>query len=317
MINLDHISLSTTHIPIEWIFEKYCNLNVSLMGQSHLMKSIFNHEDTASMRLFIMNGEYMFKDFSSGFGGTAITLVSKVFNISELEASQKVIEDYNNYIKANPEVEKKELKIERYEITDFKTRKWNSYDAKYWLDFKIGSDILGDYKVKPLESTTCIKYSNDIIIDTFVIKKGFMYGYFKKDGTLYKVYTPRNPKKKFFKIKDYLQGSEQLQFNKALLIITSSLKDIMSLKSLNINAEAIAPDTERVLIDKNVIKALRSKYLDCITLFDNDSTGTEAGLIYKENYGIRPVVLNLEKDPSDSIKKHGKEVVRNTLKQII
>ncbi len=47
------------------------------------------------------------------------------------------------------------------------------------------------------------------------------------DGTLYKIYQPKVQKKKFIKVTDYIQGSDQLAGHNHL-VITSSLKDILS-----------------------------------------------------------------------------------------
>ena len=56
-------------------------------------------------------------------------------------------------------------------------------------------------------------------------------------------------------------------------------------------------------------------------LFDNDGPGINSMKKYKEKYGLDYVVLDMEKDLSDSIKVHGliktREVLLPLLKKLI
>ena len=63
--------------------------------------------------------------------------------------------------------------------------------------------------------------------DSLEISHDTMYGFFKEDGTLYKIYSPKIRRKKFIKVKDYLQGLDQLKYDKPYLVICSSLKDAL------------------------------------------------------------------------------------------
>jgi DNA primase len=58
---------------------------------------------------------------------------------------------------------------------------------------------------------------------------------------------------------------------------------------------------------------LISKYETVITIFDNDEAGMKAVSRYSEKYGINGFVLDLEKDISDSVSRHGKDFVKNEL----
>ena len=115
---------------------------------------------------------------------------------------------------------------------------------------------------------------------------------------------------------------EQLKYDCKYLLITSSLKDLMTFDKLSIgNIESIAPDSENTMISETVIKELKSKYFKIIILFDNDEPGIKAAQKYKEKYGLDYVILPLEKDLSDSVKLHGidkvKEVLFPLLKQVL
>ena len=154
----------------------------------------------------------------------------------------------------------------------------------------------------------------DGVITSFTFSNPYMYGYFRNDGSLYKIYTPKNTEKKFIKVENYIQGLEQLKYDCKYLLITSSLKDLMTFDKLSIgNIESIAPDSENTMISETVIKELKSRYSKIIILFDNDEPGIKAAQKYKEKYGLDYVILPLEKDLSDSVKLHGIDKVREVL----
>ncbi len=109
---------------------------------------------------------------------------------------------------------------------------------------------------------------------------------------------------KFIKVGSYLQGSEQLEGH-SFLIICSSLKDALTLKSANLKIDVIAPDSENTLIKKEVIEDLKEKYKKVITIFDNDEAGIKAMKTYKDTYDLDFVYFPMEKDISDAVKAHG------------
>ncbi len=114
------------------------------------------------------------------------------------------------------------------------------------------------------------------------------------------------------KVSDYIQGSEQVTFEAKYLVVTKSLKDIMSFKTLGIgNVETIAPDSENTVIAENIMKKYIHKYAKIILIFDNDEPGIEAAKTYKKRYGFEYVVLPFEKDISDTVKARGIQETRN------
>jgi len=140
MISINNIPLDIQYIPTEWIFEFYCNLNFKLTGQSVIVKSIFNEEKTPSMRIFVIGDIYVFKDFSSGKGGSGLDLVSELFSLNKSESSFKIKKDYDNWL-VNNNYQKKELVIEKFKLKNYKLRGWNIYDKQYWTQFNIDSKI--------------------------------------------------------------------------------------------------------------------------------------------------------------------------------
>lgn len=318
MISTKNLIYDLVDVPREWVFENYLNLTEKLTGQSIKIKSIFNiREKTPSMYIYMdRNNIYKFKDFSSGNGGDAISLVQILFNLpTRGSASFKIIEDYNQYVLNNGYNPIKSYKQHsKFKVVDYEMRHWNTLDQKYWMGYGIGSRLLSRYNVSPLAHYVMQKMDDSDIISSMTIKGNYIYGYFREDGTLYKIYQPKVKDSKFIKVRDYIQGSEQLMYDKPYLIITSSLKDLMAYTKLKItNSEAIAPDSENTMIPENIMNSISSKYQKVCVLFDNDEAGIKAAERYKSKYGFDYVVLDLEKDLSDSIKVYGLEAVRDKL----
>jgi 5S rRNA maturation endonuclease (ribonuclease M5) len=318
MISTKGIISDIKDVPEEWVYEYYLNLKEKLTGQDIKMLSAFNSKDKVpSMFVYFdtTSSTYKFKDFSSGNQGNCWNLVQHLYNLSFGEAAAKIINDYQVYIKNNTVSEKRELVIhDKFKVVDYEMRHWNTLDQKYWMMFKIGSGLLDRYNVVPLEFFTMEKEEIDSTMTSFTFKRPYMYGYFRNDGSLYKIYMPKNTDKKFIKVENYIQGTEQLKYDCKYLIITSSLKDLMCFNKLGINnVEAIAPDSENTMIGEKAIEEFQQYYQKIIVLFDNDEPGIKAAERYKTKYGLNYIILPMEKDLSDSVKMHGIDKVREVL----
>lgn len=317
MISTRNIISDLDDVPREWVFEYYLNLKEKLTGQSIKMLSAFNVADKVpSMFIYQDSGKYKFKDFSSGFQGDQIELVKSLFNYdARFKAVNRILTDYQEYLKYNTPAKRGAIQFhDKFKVVDFEMRHWNTLDQKYWTQFKIGSSILSQYNVVPLEFFTMSKSEPDGSITSYKFSRPYVYGYFREDGELYKIYMPKIPEKKFIKIQNYTQGMDQLKYDSKYLLIVSSLKDLMSFKKLGIgNIECIAPDSENTMIGESVIGKLQEKYSKILVLFDNDEPGFKAAQRYTDKYGIPSITLDMSKDLSDSVKDHGIEAVRDQL----
>lgn len=309
-------------VPIPWIFEHFCKLKEKLNGHDIKIKSLFNaKERTPSMCIYFdaKKNTYRYKDFSSGKGGSAIDLVKEITQLPYYKACSVVVEKYNDYVlHNNGGYDVKEFKqASKYRVSRYVFRSWNTSDQYFWTQFNIGSRLLEEYCVKPLEYYVLSKEVVDGTPYELTIRGNYLYGYFKKDGTLYKVYQPKTLDKKFIKVTDYIQGSEQIN-NHPYLIITSSLKDIMALRSLKIPIDIVAPDSENSIIRKENMQQYIKDYKKVIILFDYDDAGIKAMEKYKELYPeVATCVLPMSKDPADSIKDFGAKQVFFRLVPII
>jgi len=319
MIRTMNVISSIYEVPVIWIYENYLTLPERLTGQDVKIKSVFNARDkTPSMVVYHSStaGRYKWKCFSTGKQGDALELIVELFHMKKrFDAGQKIINDYNAYILNGGKAPAQEYSVQdRYKLKSHAVRKWTESDAKYWGRAKIGSKRLAHYIVKPLTSFTLMKEGSDDI----VIKSTKIYGFFRKDNSLYKIYQPMMKDRKFFKVSDYIQGTDQLTFKKKYLVIGSSLKDIMAFDGLEFKTiECIAPDSENVILTKELIEEYKETYVGICTLFDNDEAGINAMLKYKELYGIPGAHLKLEKDLADCIEAHGIASTRETIYPVL
>lgn len=328
MLSTKNLISDLSEVPREWIFEHYLKLDEKLTGQDVKMKSLFNPADKRpSMFIFWSKTtkNYCFKDFSTGISGDSITLVKTIFNLNTRgEAAYKVITDYNQFTLNNKEdYSLREFKVQqRFKVTEFVKAGWNTLDQKYWTQYHIGSKILDKYNVCPLESYKMTKEDDADKHELVVKGRHYIYGYFRTDGTLYKIYQPMVKDSKFIKVREYIQGTEQLTYKTNYLIITSSMKDIMGLVKLHYpEIEIVAPDSENTLIGAHVINTYKSRYKNVCMLFDNDDAGIKAAKKYHDAYGLKNALLPMSKDLTDSIRDHGirkvKEVLTPLLKQAL
>ena len=311
MISTRVITSSVKDVPETWIFEHYLALPDQLSGQEVRIKSVFKQEKTPSMYIGIpRNGStYKFNDFSSGIKGNGFELVKQMFSLSVAETAAKIVKDYNEHVNKTGYSIAEFKKHNKYQIVDYEGRKWTELDAKYWMQFKIGSKTLEKYNVMPLRSYKMSNGENEL-----VVTGNNIYGYFRDDGLIYKVYQPKNGSRKFLKVRNYLQGFEQLTYEKPNLVIHSSLKDMMAFEQFNFQTiECIAPDSENTLIPEKTMWELIGKYKTVTTIFDNDESGIKAVEKYREKYGVNGFTLGMEKDISDSIARNGVEPVKNAI----
>jgi hypothetical protein len=307
--------LAIDSVPSNWIFEHYCRLQEKLYGQDIKITSLFNPgERTPSMCVYYDGTEYRFKDYSSGKSGNATWLVVQLHNITEAAAELKIRTDYDNEEVITDNAPMK--KVGKFKVTSHMKRQWNTLDVKFWTDFNIGSKMLNKYNVFPLAQYTMSKATDDGI-EEIVITGQYIYGYFNGGGELYKVYQPYREKKKFINVMRYVQGSDQLTYSKPLLLICSSLKDMMTLDTLDFNVESVAPASENTMLAKSVLSAYSLKYKGIMTLFDNDSAGRNSMQKYKDKYGIPGIFLKMSKDLSHSVRDFGVEKTKQYLTPLI
>lgn len=294
-------------VPAHWIFETYLGIE-PLNGQRIRIRSMFNPADKTPSMFIYYNKDaeaYRYKCFSTGKGGSAIDLMMHMWSISFAQAAERIMTDYSNYLKTGRRCDTKIIEHSSWKVADFTVRGWTTADAQFWSPYNISSSLLERYNVRPLERYVMSKTMEDgIQVQEFVVTNPNIYGYFTKEGILYKIYQPRNRDRKFIKLCDYLQGEDQLEGNR-FLVIASGLKDCMALQSLPLlKLDVVAPDSENTMIAEDKLFEFKERYDAIVTMMDSDQAGIASMHKYKELYGLPYVYLPKEKDISDIIKTH-------------
>ncbi len=321
---LKHLVFDIGQVPSRWIFEYYCDLPERLLGQNLIIKSKLNSKDTRpSMSIFVnrKTGKYRFNDFSTGIKGDGVTLVGILFNISLADAIRKIVDEYNTYLLTHSDYNLDQFKVQTsYSVKNWTLRKWNTLDKDYWQQYKISSANLRQFNIYPL-AKYYLEKEIEGIKKNLTIEGHYIYGFFTKDREIYKIYNPRLKENRFVKVRNHIQGVDQLQFIHPTLMITKSLKDIVAMSKFGWETEFVAPDSENVILPQEFIGEMKVKYKNLIVLFDNDDAGYNAAARYKEIYNIDSVVCPLAKDPTDAIRDFGvdktKESIESLIKQVI
>lgn len=300
----------SSEIPTSWIFEHFLNID-KLTGKRIAIKSVFNpSERTPSMYIYPTSKGYRFHCFSTGKTGTAYDLIMMLHNLDFTSAFNLVRTEYLDSEGLAEAVTSDPIEVidDKWTVSKYKDRCWRIVDVGYWANYNIGSKLLDKYFVRPLQYVVFTKGMETLTIST---KPGkLIYGYFTAAGLLYKIYMPGNSQK-FWNIYNVIQGYDQCSKDNDTIFICSSLKDIMSLDSLGIKANFVAPSSENSKITgiKDWVQSHRVKY----TIFDNDVAGINAMHNYEKLYDIPYLLLPLSKDISDSVKDYGAVKVKAVL----
>ncbi len=259
------------------------------------------------------DGKYRYKDFGTGEHGDKINLVESLFGLAHNGALRKISQDLSGVTCFLGLPNKPQLSKETYQkITDIKIKRrpFSEADLEFWNSFGINKEILDKFQVFSISHY----WINDKII--YISKNQLCYAY--SISGRFKIYSPMSVHKWINNADATLiQGFNQLAEKGELLVITKALKDVMLLDSLGLSA--IAPQSETILLDKDIIDNLYKRFDNIVTFFDNDETGINLAKRYLDIYGIRSCFIPencCSKDISDYYKHFGADKTRELLKTL-
>lgn len=277
-----------------------------------LYRSPFRSDKNPTCALYkAKSGILYFHDFATNDQYNCFTVVMKLYNCDFHKALDIIAQDFGlikknftpSLMKIIPEIKQKELSIIQTEIKPF-----SEQELQWWNSFGITEKILKRFHVYSLKSLFLNGQLSNISIE-----KNPMYGYYggkKDDIDLWRIYFPMKKNFRFLSNWDSkkIQGFKELPKEGNLLIITKSMKDVMTLYSLGI--PAIAPNSETLFVSDNVLNQLKSRFKNIIVFYDNDRPGkynlAKIRKLYPElNYFFIPNDYEA-KDISDFYKKYGR-----------
>lgn len=255
------------------------------------------------------DGVIKLNDFAEGRIYNIVDLLKENKQLSFIEALNLLKENHNS----GEACFNSAIFASKKTILQVKIRSYEQHDLDYWARFGITESTLKKFNVFAVSSV----YLNKKLVKRSTQKNPIYAYYFPSTGHL-KVYRPLTPiqeDKWMGNVNDQdINGLDQLEYFGDNLIITKSLKDVMTLYELGF--PAIAPQGENMDIQVNMFSNLFS---NIVILYDNDgdfSTTTTRGEKGKgaaqklaEKYGIPAVFIpdGEPKDISDYYYKHGKD----------
>lgn len=301
------------------------------------IKSPFREDRTPSFSLYVNDyGKVLGNDFRGDFHGDIIDYISKIIEpgLSFYQALVRINEDFQLDLKVKSDYTYKSstsithigpivqnnntIKKNNHKI-DFKSRKFNQTDIKFFKKQGISLKTLNKFNVFPVEKA----FLNNEVYYTYLGDEDPCYAYFYPRTNKVKLYFPHRKTNRFLSNctnESEFQGLWQLDKNKKELVITKSYKDIMLFYELGFNA--IAPHGEGHRFPEKIINFINKNFETIILLFDNDLVGIKNSRRIRKEYGYNPYLINRRKyknikDLCELYKSEGYNQTFNFINKII
>ena len=265
------------------------------------VKSPFREDNDPSFVIYTKrNGDFFFIDFATDARGDVFSFVQTMYNCSFVEAIKIMLNDFGLEESDTPIINPSfktvisDRVIEREKI-GVNFRKVQDYDRAYWAKFSITNDTLRQFKIKPVSHVYTKRSS-------FKADK-HAYAFMEKmNNDIYiKVYQPYSDRVKWISSMPakVIFGWRNLPATGDILILTKALKEVMSIYE-TLGIPAVAIQSESVMMKKEVLDDLKSRFKVIISLFDNDNQGQLIASKYEE-LGIPKIFMKNHKNYTDMI----------------
>lgn len=324
LINFDNVKRLTAseildRVPEQTIYEYYLRENIK---KDKFVKCCFHKDNSPSLGFYKTdNGNLMYKCFGCGAQGNVFSFVARLHSCDYIQSLKIIKNDFRLensnvvYKRIEPEIEdtQKSQIIPTY-------RSLNRIDHDYWYGrYYIPLSLTLEYNVKPCSHVYVVKKNGDYVLFAQHQKNNPIYAYKIDDKfKIYRPYTVGKGKWVSNTTVDNIQGMQQLPERGELLIITSSLKDVMVLRVLGYNAIALGSESCR--IPEYILDYLYSCFDNIIIFYDNDRAGIEYAAKMSEEIGAGSIMIPTEyptKDISDFIDKYRLEESQELMNKLI
>jgi hypothetical protein len=264
-----------------------------------------------------------FKDFGNGVNYNFIDVVMALNSCSYHRAMQIIATDFGIVKMPNLDI-KREVPKYNGEILDDKEpcdikveiKDFTEKELSWWKEFGISKELLKEGKVYSARAV----FINGIP-SYFSTERCPIYGYFlghEEGRELWKIYFPTKLKYRFLLNTSRLQGTHMLPKKGDLVVITKSMKDVLTLKSLGISA--IAPQSENSYPKPEQINSLMKRFDRVLIMLDNDRPGMRAMATLRKMYRTLfywiPKAYKV-KDISDFRKKYGEKKSKEFIEELL
>ena len=257
------------------------------------------------------NGVLMYKDFA-GPTFDFIGCVMYLFNCNYYNALRIIAHDFNIIPIADiprnpPKIQYTNTVLEKTSKSriEVELKEFSEKELKWWEGFGISKNTLKKFQVYSIKSI----FLNGVYFSSSS-ESSPIYGYYggtASDGTeLWRLYMPTKRNYRFLSnwSQEMIQGSKQLPKSGEFVVITKSMKDVMSLYEFGITA--IAPNSENLFLTEPQYNKIKSRFNQVYLLYDRDLPGVKsANKIRKKFKEVKVLLTPKTKDFSDYVKKYG------------
>lgn len=302
--------------------ETYIEYYLGIPVKKGLIKSPLRNDAKPTCSFYwSKKGDLIFKDFSGHFSGGFIDVVMFKYSCSYYKALRIIAKDFGlaknsdkkPTIKESKTVFKNESNSTVIQIT---VKDFSPTELLWWKQYNIDKNMLKFYNIY---SCKHVFLNGDLFSTSTVITPsyGFYYGKNSDDDELWRIYYPTKKQYRFISNwKDnLLQGMKQLPKDGNLLVITKSMKDVMTLRSVGVYA--VAPCSENSFLTDSQFEKLKKKFKQIVLFYDNDLPGISSMNKIRKKYNLRCMWLPRDsktKDISDYCKLYGIAATHNLIK---
>ena len=283
------------------LFKFYCP-NASL--NSNCSSPLRAGDSTPSLRLFYSNNTLLFNDFGLGEVGDIYKFVGMLYGLNYEQSKIKIYKDLENI----PNVSNRQIipdNVKSKTEIFYKYKKPDYQDILYWRDYINDLNTLNKFRIYPISQYLIGDYNFNCKLPTYLFKI----------GSRVKIYQPgQNIKYLGNTNSSSIQGWEMLNFHNRRLLLVSSMKEILVLHELGI--QAIAPNSESTIIPAKILNFLMF-YFDIEILYDWDNAGRKNALKHSRLYNLPIHELQFENFNVKDISDFRKKYKFNTLKNVI
>jgi 5S rRNA maturation endonuclease (ribonuclease M5) len=257
------------------------------------------------------NGILKYKDFA-GPTFDFVGAVMHIFECTYYNALRIIANDFGFILIKDRPKNPPKIQYTGYELKETERAKiqveiqeYSQKELDWWKSFGISIKTLTRFKVFSIKSV----FLNGNYFTTSTASSP-IYGYYggeTSDGDeLWRLYMPTKLKYRFLSNWNatMIQGAKQLPKSGEFIVITKSLKDVMSLYEFGITA--IAPNSENLFLTDAQYLKIQHKFKDVYLLYDRDLPGVRAAnKIRKQVKGLQILLVPKVKDFTDYVKKYG------------
>ena len=258
-------------------------------------------------------GNLKFKDFA-GPSFDFIGCVMLIFNCNYYNALRIIAHDFGLInLKDTPKNPPK-MQYTKSILTQttkshiaVEVKEFSKKELCWWDSFGVSLSVLEKFKVFSIKS---VFLNGHYFMSSS--ESSPIYGYYggstlDKDE-LWRLYMPTKRNYRFLSnwSASLIQGAKQLPKSSEFIVITKSLKDVMSLYEFGVSA--IAPNSENLFLTSKQYERLQTRFEKIFLLYDRDLPGIKAARKIKKNFPSIIVILIPKKykckDFTDFVKKY-------------